>query len=656
MKKRSFLLAGLAALFMASCSDNDLPQGNEQQVIERGYQGYLKVSIANPASGNSRAINSGTDEYEDGIDDKDGFQENKIDEILFVFYNNIGQYVAHSRMRNENYDTGNADDYDGTWKDTDKSDSNSASIESVIKLIVPVGVNANNYEPTHVMAYINPTQKGMNENKTNKLSEISNVKRNYCFSTKTVSNNGNAEEEVPKENKDKRFLMSNSVYFDKDSKMVMATDIHGKLKKTEEEADKETAIEIYVERLAAKVQVLKDADFEKNVSTPVAEKTLKFDIKGWKLNATAKQGYLVKGFGGKTKAQIDEELASFVNSWNDVTNSRSYWADGVNYANGVYPKITTDVLDDRKKGNDANLSLHYYNYNEVIAGGQTWNGVEYCLEHTVDNKTLTSPEEKAALTSVIIVGEYHVMDGDNPMKKKDKDGNDTEEYVDFYRYGKVGGNGTDKDNWKIFLEDDILQELAKDQYILYIKNSDYVEDDENSKTHILFRENTNNIKLSGVFEMARPENIIANANRVVPGRYRFLQLKDKENIEKDKFFVLKEGEFVDITATDVDMDELNTNLFESTHSAEFYNGGKAYFSVPIEQFGMTNGTIAVGTYGIVRNHSYKITVDGINGMGTGIGDPENPIVPPTETLEYYVSAKINVLAWRVASQKVTLGE
>jgi len=30
MKKRSFLLAGLAALFMASCSDNDLPQGNEQ--------------------------------------------------------------------------------------------------------------------------------------------------------------------------------------------------------------------------------------------------------------------------------------------------------------------------------------------------------------------------------------------------------------------------------------------------------------------------------------------------------------------------------------------------------------------------------------------------------------------------------------------------
>ena len=57
MKKRSFLLAGLAALFMAGCSDNDLSQ--EDKIIEKDANLYMRVSIANPSGQLGRAAESG---------------------------------------------------------------------------------------------------------------------------------------------------------------------------------------------------------------------------------------------------------------------------------------------------------------------------------------------------------------------------------------------------------------------------------------------------------------------------------------------------------------------------------------------------------------------------------------------------------------------
>lgn len=55
--------------------------------------------------------------------------------------------------------------------------------------------------------------------------------------------------------------------------------------------------------------------------------------------------------------------------------------------------------------------------------------------------------------------------------------------------------------------------------------------------------------------------------------------------------------------------------------------------------------VRVGDFGIVRNHSYDIAVTVINGLGTGIGGKNNPIVPPAEENRYYLAYSVNILQW-----------
>jgi hypothetical protein len=77
-----------------------------------------------------------------------------------------------------------------------------------------------------------------------------------------------------------------------------------------------------------------------------------------------------------------------------------------------------------------------------------------------------------------------------------------------------------------------------------------------------------------------------------------------------------------------------------------------YYYADIKHLGSAG---SVGEYGIIRNHSYKVNIDGVKGWGTPVYDPSQEVVPvkPTDK-ETYISAKIDVLAWRVVSYDVTL--
>ena len=68
------------------------------------------------------------------------------------------------------------------------------------------------------------------------------------------------------------------------------------------------------------------------------------------------------------------------------------------------------------------------------------------------------------------------------------------------------------------------------------------------------------------------------------------------------------------------------------------------------------GTKTPGNFGMVRNHLYEYTINNIVGLGTPVFDGNQIIVPekPDEE-ETYISAKLNIQAWRVVSQnQVTL--
>ena len=66
-------------------------------------------------------------------------------------------------------------------------------------------------------------------------------------------------------------------------------------------------------------------------------------------------------------------------------------------------------------------------------------------------------------------------------------------------------------------------------------------------------------------------------------------------------------------------------------------------------------TSDTNVYGLVRNHWYQITLDNLNGLGTPVYDPDKIIkTEKPDTDESYIAAKINVLAWNIKTQNVTL--
>ena len=93
------------------------------------------------------------------------------------------------------------------------------------------------------------------------------------------------------------------------------------------------------------------------------------------------------------------------------------------------------------------------------------------------------------------------------------------------------------------------------------------------------------------------------------------------------------------------------NMLQGT-PAEVRKGGMAYYYTTIKHLGKKG---KLGEYGIVRNHSYQISLNSIKGFGTPVYNPEKIIVPAIPSNDKtYLAAKINVLSWRVVPSQVDL--
>jgi hypothetical protein len=89
-------------------------------------------------------------------------------------------------------------------------------------------------------------------------------------------------------------------------------------------------------------------------------------------------------------------------------------------------------------------------------------------------------------------------------------------------------------------------------------------------------------------------------------------------------------------------------------TADVRKEGKVYYYIPINHLGKVG---SVAECGIVRNHWYKVTLNSITGLGTPVYDKDKTIDPTTPKDENtYLAARVNVLQWRVVSQKVDLGK
>ena len=95
--------------------------------------------------------------------------------------------------------------------------------------------------------------------------------------------------------------------------------------------------------------------------------------------------------------------------------------------------------------------------------------------------------------------------------------------------------------------------------------------------------------------------------------------------------------------------------------ANRYVDGKMYYAIPIEHLGKEKTTVdpivpLEGNYGMVRNNLYRVNIGKINGLGHGIHDVDEPIVPGDRKEPYYLAAKINILSWQIVGQTADLQE
>ena len=650
-KISSLGFAAMMLLGMGSCSnDTFIDEGGK--VLDKDQSFYANIQICSNGE-NSRAYdeddyNSANDpEFEVGTS-----EENQINSIYLIFYDADGNRVSTTQVRKDN----NADegqDY-GTGK-------------VIYRGVVQIDVKHGSQMPAYVMCFVNPITS-------------TNFDINPDFAT-LESLQATTRPRIIDDNG--LFAMSKSVYWGtnrvtgEENQKIVATPLFSEesagfasgdnkgyqLFNTYEEADNaddNSIVNIYVERYAAKVSLAIGKDAENSTVKLTDEYSLDFNPEYWAVNAYESQTYICKSFLSDagvdlTYDQLVTALKGTSNQvwkWNNADYHRCYWAQSPAYYEKAYPRVADDI----KENPEGTYALGYYSYDwmannagkGITSKARAIEGTDestiYARENTVAGSALAAAASdpnaspKAAIASAVIVGYYD-------LKKNGK--KVTTEM--FY----VMGNATN--GYTVFENTNDMRDYFVRTTVKFAINEAGEEffDYNTGK----FKEGYNNFKK--YFTVLHPYKS-SREGLVIDSRFVTIQLTDAA---KDAhLYAYMDGKYVEVT--NENFDEVNKQMFYAAGTTQGYNEGKVFYNIPIKHLGFYRdsnvnankmGTESTfdwkncqsGDFGLVRNHSYSIVVNSIKGLGNGIPDPEDPIVPPTDPEEYFIGARIIVLNWAI---------
>lgn len=672
--------ASFVALGLGACSNDAIDEPEQTLTPERSI--FIPVSVNSFGNGLTRGgtLGSASDTY-DPTDDPfyaEGTKdENEVKSVYLVFYDSNRERVAYTQSLLSNNNS-----------TLTPGDANTdPNVNKLYTGIVQVDLTEGRSTPTYVLAFINPESTSDFSGPDFKtLGDVEQLQR-----TSLISGNN--------------FPMSNSVYYGphivtgNQNARIMATPIpNDKIfpSKTAAEnaisqggdGDETAYIDIYVERYAAKVNFSIDPEAIENIPMTDLdgnEVVLKFVPEAWAVNAVEKKTFVTKNFfGDKGGGEFDfSQPATFESldqmfggdgttsykawKWNSAENHRSYWGQSPGYYEAKYPRVADDIMDaegwrpGQHDGYAGSFPLNYYSYKEILDGanaskldalsrpfsGNATTAI-YAREGTVSGQSLhnafddPTASPMSAIASVVLVGSYQVDNG-NTGKFKPFEGT-------FY----VTGNATN--GYKFYDKDQILNyfinttlKLAKnengDPFFNYQMAGDEGEAEFLEEDYKKY------------FSVQHPSAVV-RGNLVMDSRYVTVQLNEaaKGNI------YAKVGD-VYMPVNDENINTINQSIMSGAGTAYGFEGGKAYFSVPIQHLGFYSSKnenkgknpltsdfnwdkTKSGEFGLVRNHVYTIQATKISGLGNGIPDVTIPIVPPTEP-EYYIGARINILNWAI---------
>lgn len=589
MKKFTMLSSVLASALMltvASCSSEDVAGVDAQN--GKGTTSFLAVNIENVGSAPaSRSYAQGGGTYEDGTAD-----ESKITNVRFYFFNGDGTPYLLAN---------NGVNYLEKEVKTDGADhDHTAETKTKAVLVLEGETKA---VPASVIAVVNP--KVLDNTTTLKsgtmtLSELRTSATGSKFYDET---NG--------------FVMSNSVY-ESAGQNVCSTPVANNVFATSDEALKKP-VDIYVERVNAKVNAKIDADYVRTNETEKAwsknaEDKYQINVGNIEVTTYAEntnatpttdtysvyavvQGWQLADANGK--AEVCKQIKTSwyagelgISPWTTSDYHRCFWSKSVPFNFGAQGGANHPV---NPKFTDITQSL-----SDAFSPTPV-----YTLPNTPD-EVVTDPKTKEnTLTKLIVAAKLVYLDKDGKYKPAQ---------VCQYR-------------GLTYLGEEAVKKQIVGGFARYFKKT-----------------------TTGSVDVYKSIEASDIAFKTVPGSS---EVKDYEVVATLASGVgdlyVKNGE----TYEPVSKDVVNDALAKEEAQVRSTDGATYYYT-PIKHLGEAG---KLGEYGIVRNHSYLVTIQNIQGFGTPVYDPKkeiDPMIPSDDNT--YLAASVKVLSWRVVSSNVDLDQ
>lgn len=413
-----------------------------------------------------------------------------------------------------------------------------------------------------------------------------------------------------------KFTMTNSVYVD-GKNVVTATPISASsVKETKEDALK-SPVQIYVEREAVKVNMKakdglnKTAEGKIYFETADAEYVLdgvkvsaRIVVDGWAVNAFNTTSYLVKNVPASWIA-----TNPFAN-WYEEAAKRTFWAQDPNYSGSEDYIFGRDPKDE--PGTYKNVQ--YLSWNEATANNV--DSYSHMYENTADKASAkVNGGELANVPTILIAAHVEMAKAGAAW-----------ENPDLYKFGGL------------FYTNTSLKNYAAEQILKNKLHWEYTTT-EGAKTAAMLPDQ---IKIDFV------ANIVDNSGSVkikvtgvtAPAADATLKNADNTVIESANWAKAVEDILNGETGFNVAKNELVC-----------YKNGMCYYQVPIKH----NQAVDDVAYGTVRNHIYELTLSKIAKLGNPVFNPnEKLVLIPGEEKNYYVSAELKILKWRVVTQDVVI--
>lgn len=568
--KHFFGLAVIAAMTASCSSNNDLVNGGNGSGENESGASYASFSINLPTTSGTRA--DGDPTFEDGNTD-----EYKVNDATLLIFKKGATEAEGDYTFVESAELGSM----APWQKPNPDETGVTTHAKITAKLESVNKTDNNF----ALVLLN------NGTGTNVKVAMPSVGEKFsAWNAKTTENFAKPEN---------GFYMANAPLF-KDNNVTTLVPIEStKIYPTEEEAAKNPATDIYVERGLAKVTLGTGTTEEKTVNSSTYQDD-KVTISKWALDVTNIKAFPIHNVDGLTTDypeiwKNDATATAAPSTQRFVDNSKAiakrvYWGKDPNYDNKDLRK--TDAAGKTARETDFN---YVKNADVTVEPSKPL----YCLENTFNLDNMMQGQT----TRVVFKAKY---------TPKDFNDGDT-----FYKIGK---------NTAIWSKDNLETEIKTAVASVFPgvktdKISVNLDAEENkitaAGTHYITKDN---ITVTGV-ETITDENIKAINTQ--------LGLKETDKVGISTY---AGGESYYVARIKHFGDELTP----------WSSGG----------YGSDNLSF-LGRYGMLRNNWYELTVSSVSGPGYPSVPEVKPNTPDDED-DKYISVSVKILKWAKRSQKVDL--